>query len=136
MRRVPHVRAAVAAAAVLTLASGWLLPPLHVHMQSGDDGHRSRVLVHQHVAPHHETSGREFESRNRDDRTVWLLDQPFVASEAATPSRISPAILIFSDPQIHARDDRFCVHWAVALSAPPHGPPRQPKSLRAPPLPA
>jgi hypothetical protein len=113
------------------VAVGPGLAPEHVHER---DEHHPSATVHRHLAPHHAQHSQDGAKLDDDDenRIVWLTTAFLqtaiyhVPVLTAAPARITV---------VPALSDRWT---ALVLDdgAPPHGPPRAPRSLRAPPFPA
>src|SRR5262245_22130012 len=112
------------------IAAGSAFAPEHMH---GRDEHHATAAVHRHLTPHHATTGADHARIDDDDgHVIWLTGAwlhapqyhgPEVASVPATWStRVFPQTA-----------------WSTMVlddAAPPHGPPRQLRSPRAPPIPA
>jgi hypothetical protein len=131
MASVLAKRAAIVLMLTAQVAVGPGFAPEHVHER---DEHHPSATLHRHLAPHHVQQSHDRATFEDDDenRVVWLTTAFLqtavyhVPVAAATPARITVA---------PALGDRWT---AVVLDdgAPPHGPPRATRSLRAPPLPA
>jgi hypothetical protein len=131
--QVPHTFCRFLVSLVLSpsLALSGALAPEHVHESAGD---HPRAIAHRHVQPHefaaHDHDGAELD--HGDGHIVWLDD---VGAYRPTYQLPIPNATL---------SDRFelappIVEWIatpVNDAAPPHGPPRLPQSLRAPPIPA
>ncbi|MGB7217873.1 MAG: hypothetical protein WBD07_03600 [Vicinamibacterales bacterium] len=113
-----------ALAASLAFVSG-VAPPAHVHEADVDHA----PVVHRHFDTHDHDSA----AISHDEEQVVWLDEVGLAP-ATHEFALAPAILtavVGSLPASHG--------WTAVSgieTAPPHGPPRQPSSPRAPPLPA
>jgi len=111
------------------MVGGLLLPAAHVH--EADATHAA--VVHRHIAAHHSDSPTGHARLDDDDgHVVWLtaawlhgaIYQGPAATGTAVPWMVPvPAVV---SGKATAFDD----------TAPPHGPPRTSRALRAPPLPA
>jgi hypothetical protein len=112
------------------VGAGSAFAPEHVHER---DDHYPNATVHRHLAPHHGGHGSDHARLDDDDdHVIWLTTAwlqvavyhgPSVASAPTIPCGLAPATTRWS---------------AIVLddAAPPHGPPRVSRSLRAPPFPA
>ena len=110
------------------LALSSMLAPEHVHESAGDHHH---TIAHRHFESHqlggHAHDGAEFD--DDDDHVVWLRT-------IATHSQIYQVKLPFIVSIVHFYAVAAQTTWiatSVDDAAPPHGPPRPPPSLRAPP---
>src|SRR5262249_9001256 len=109
------------------VAVGATLAPEHMHER---DDHHPTATVHRHVAPHHVTGTRDHSRLDDDDdHVVWLtaawlhVDAYHGPALASVPAAISAPVTPTATWSALVLDD----------AAPPHGPPRHPRSLRAPP---
>lgn len=103
--------------------------PEHVHESDGDHPH---AIAHRHFQPHelaaHDRDGAEFDHGN--GHIVWLdsvgacqttYELPVPCFACVTQFKLVPAVAPW-------------IAIPVNDAAPPHGPPRLPQSLRAPPI--
>src|SRR5262245_52691746 len=117
--------------AVLTanIAAGSAFAPEHMHER---DEHQATATVHRHVTPHHATTtSRHARIDDDDDHVIWLTAAWLPAAQFHGPVVASAPTSWFT--RVAAETT-----WSALVlddAAPPHGPPRQPRSLRAPPNP-
>jgi hypothetical protein len=119
-------RTLVALLTIAIVAGSAVLPQLHEHVTRDAEG-RLRVVVHQHWAAHHVGSSHGPSLDDEDGATYFnqsiLVASPF---NHAAPA-LAAAIDLGSDGEAgFVARPRDSASW-------PHGPPRTPASLRAPP---
>src|SRR5438876_12275173 len=124
------IRTAVVVLLTGIVSAGSALAPEHVHER---DDHHPNATVHRHFAPHH-TLGSSDGARldDDDDHVVWLITAWLQTAVYQVPDFASALAAAPVTPALGVR-------WTALVlddTAPPHGPPRAPRSLRAPPLPA
>lgn len=131
MASVLASRVAIVLMLTAQVAVGPGFAPEHVHER---DQHHPTATLHRHLASHSAQQSHDRAKLDDDDesRVVWLTTA-FLQTAAyhvplltATPARVPVA------PPPAER-------WTALVlddGAPPHGPPRAPRSLRAPPRPA
>jgi len=113
------------------LGAGAVFAPEHVHAR---DEHHPDATIHRHLAPHqvHRSHDPAHFEDDDDAHVIWLTAAWLQSVTYHVPDAASlPAIV---SPVVPVR-----VRWTALVlddAAPPHGPPRASRSLRAPPLPA
>jgi hypothetical protein len=111
------------------VGAGSAFAPEHVHER--DDRHPTATL-HRHLAPHHAPRSNDpAHVDDDDDHIVWLTTAWLQTTVYHVPPVTSAPAIISIVPPVGMR-------WTALVldeAAPPHGPPRAPRSLRAPPLP-
>jgi hypothetical protein len=115
--------------AVSFLVFGSGMAPLHAHES---DGPRSHALVHSHVEPHDQLGHHHDATRELDhgEHIVWL-DMAVVHALMFRLDAPAAVLAPVPDLVVSAR------YWSAIVfddAAPPHGPPRDNTSLRAPPV--
>ena len=111
---------------VICLVFAAALPQAHRH---DADAHHPHATVHQHFASH-DHEGAEFSSD--DEGHVTWFDRVAAHRAPLPPSAPAPIVVAYlEDLQIPSR----WVAVEAVDTAPPHGPPRGSRSLRAPPAP-
>ena len=123
--------------AVVLAVAPWLVvsagvAPAHLHEA---DAHHSEAVVHRHFEPHHHdgieiSHGHdEAEVSQSEERVIWLDDvgvQQSTYQFVTAQAMVAALFATLPEPE----------SWIIASTldeAPPHGPPRQYTSLRAPP---
>jgi hypothetical protein len=124
--RRPFAASLLAAATVVAA----LLPPAHIHLAVHDDhDHDHAAIEHSHWGGHH-SSRAAFDD---DDGRVIFVDRPAVASNAdatfARPATAVVALLILPAAPLVAALAR-----TTSGNSPRDGPPRDPSTLRGPPV--
>ena len=111
------------------IAVGPGLAPEHVHERDED---HPQATVHRHLTPHHSEASRRgatMDDNDDDEHVIWLS-----AAWLQTPAYHVPELVTALVPTAIAPDSN--ADWTSLVfddGAPPHGPPRQPHSPRAPP---
>jgi hypothetical protein len=117
------------------LALSGLLPPLHLHEEADHDhaDHHSIGVIHRHLAPHNAPLNSSPGLSDDDDRAMLVLEQPAIGAEPAHATHVRLAVLssVVSLPFV---DTPHSIEPPRIDGSPPHGPPRRPASLRAPPF--
>jgi hypothetical protein len=123
-------RAALVLLLTTIVGAGSAFAPEHVHER---DDHHAKATVHRHLAPHHGSEGPDHARLDDDDdHVIWLATAWLQVAFYHGPDFVSTPAVGCSLAPATAR-------WtAIVLNdtAPPHGPPRISRSLRAPPFPA
>src|SRR5262245_35816157 len=110
----------------VNVAVGAAFAPEHVHER---DEHHASATVHRHLAPHDvQRSHDPAHVEDDDGHVVWLTSAWLQSAVYHVPQMVTaPATVAVPAPD----DDR----WSALVldeAAPPHGPPRAPRSPRAP----
>jgi hypothetical protein len=133
LARLRRVGTLALGGSVLMVVSG-LLPPLHLHEEADPDhaDHHAVSVIHRHFAPH----AVPLNSSSRlsdDDGPMLVLDQQAIGSKHAhvAPVRLAVLNAVVSLPRV---DTPRSIGRPQIDGSPPHGPPRRPASLRAPPF--
>jgi hypothetical protein len=105
--------------------------PEHVHER---DDHHPTATLHRHLASHNAQHSHDRAKLDDDDenRVVWLTIAFLQAAVYHVPVLTATPARLTVPPAPAER-------WTALVlddGAPPHGPPRAPRSLRAPPRPA
>jgi hypothetical protein len=104
------------------------MAPLHAHESAATHSH---AVVHSHFEPHHHVAHHDDGAPEIEagDHVVWLE----VAAVPALPFQFdAPSAVLTRVPHLVTRSRCWSV-IAFDDGAPPHGPPRDGASLRAPP---
>jgi hypothetical protein len=131
----PVRTSAIGLAVLAMLAMAWL-PPEHVHVTHGDDGHHSE-MIHRHYEAHHgavaETAAQTPAAVDHDEHElVEWLDSPFIGPAKAWYGSASPHALSEDppvEPSLHASGwtpvfPRVSVHDPPGRTSPgPRAPP-------------
>ncbi len=120
--------------AVFALVAFGLLPPEHLHVSGGHDGHSSEV-VHRHFEPHHRAATQPNIDQGDDDHDVkWLttsFTRPPPTPEISTAAQVVERIVTLPQPDLALRTTLWAqfasVHdppWATGCGfrAPPASP--------------
>jgi hypothetical protein len=122
-------RLVLVAALAANVAAGSAFAPEHMHER--DERHPT-ATVHSHVTAHHATTtSSHARIDDDDDHVVWLTAAWLPAAQFHGPVVASAPTSWFTRVAPETT-------WSTLVldeAAPPHGPPRQPRSLRAPPIP-
>jgi len=112
------------------VSAGSAFAPEHVHER---DDHHPNATVHRHFAPHHGGRGSDHgRLDDDDDHVIWLPTAWLQVAVHHGPN-------LASTPAIWCGLAATTLQWSAIVlddAAPPHGPPRTSRSLRAPPFPA
>ena len=123
------VRFVFVAVLAANVADGSAFAPEHMHER---DEHHATATVHRHVTPHHATTtSGHARIDDDDDHVIWLTAVWLHAAQFHGPVVASAPTSWFTRVAPETT-------WSTLVlddAAPPHGPPRQPRSLRAPPIP-
>jgi hypothetical protein len=132
MASVLASRVAIVLMLTAQVAVGPGFAPEHVHER---DEHHPSATVHRHLTPHHAQHSQDGAKLDDDDDerpVVWLTTAFLQTAVYHVPSLTATPATITVAPALAER-------WTALVlddGAPPHGPPRAPRSLRAPPRPA
>ena len=111
------------------IALSGTLAPEHLHESDADHPH---AIAHRHLESHepaaHDQGGSEFD--HGDGRIVWLHD---VAACQVGYELPVPETVVSTYVELVPDITRW-IATSINDAAPPHGPPRLPHSLRAPPI--